>query len=185
MHAHMNAKNILVFLAVLAIGVGIGVFAEKTMVTSRYRTELVKLQSQIERARGFFAPIPETLNMVSGVVTDVSGNVVTIETAPLNPLDDLPRVRRITISGDTNILMLKVKASVVSEEAVPEHPATGGRGLPPGVHPDFYDFVSGSRSDVQRGQLIAVVAGEDIKYKDSFLAREIRITAVLPIPSAE
>lgn len=170
----MNSKSTLAFFAALIIGFGAGFFVEKTMLASQTNQEVAKLRSQIEQAKKFFPPIQEQINVISGVVTDISGDIVTLEVDIVNPFDDFPKVQKVKIATDTVVLRLESKYQVSQLGT-----------LPPGFLPSiFYIKSPGSRTEIKKGQSITVTAGEDVRRKDLFAAKKIEIILPSTLPAA-
>ena len=178
----MNQKNLAVITISLCIGFGMGFFANRTLQSSTVsdqaaQIQIQNLQSQIEQAKKSFSSLPASLSALPGTITDISGDVITLETnLSVSPFENFPKVRRVTVKKDTIISRLVQKDYAIFQKEIKEFQKKAlDVGVQPDSAPDFYIFSPGSRADLKKGMSVMVTAGEDVKQKEAFDAKEIQI----------
>ena len=183
MEQHTSAKSaVIIPVVALLVGAAVG-FA---LGGGQARTETAKLQAQIEKAKKSFPQIPE-LRSLSGKVTHIAGNTITLETSypDTNPFESLPKERTITISGTTKVVAYEQKDQVAVRKEMEDfmknlrtaRPADADARPTP---PTPYTEKSASASDIKEGMMISVEADENIKDKTSFTASKIVVTLEAP-----
>lgn len=183
----MIQKNPAVIIVALCIGLAVGFFADRTLQSgtiSGQTAQIQKLQSQIDVAKKYFPSSPSSVTVISGTVTNISGDIVTFETNLFNPLEDSSKVRMVTITNNTAIYIKEPRDQVGIQQQILKLEKKGiaptvQPGYPAGTFPDFFYVQSkGSRTDLKTGQSVIVTAGEDIRKKTSFEAQKIEIILV-------
>lgn len=126
------------------------------------------------------------LRTVSGTVTLVSGNRITIHTQSMDPfLDPSLLDRTIIVSGDTKIISLSQKDQKVVQAEMEEFMKRVQSGVSMTqtvVAPEPFTRVNVSISDIKVGDMIIVTASENIKTMKEFTASEIQITPMMVVP---
>jgi hypothetical protein len=136
------------------------------------------------------------MRSVSGVIKDISGNTVTIESvSAANPFEALPAERIITITSGTKFVSFEQKdpASFQKEMADFSKNATtsrpGGTPTAPLIPPMPFTEKNINPSDLKVGMMISAEANENIKEKASFVAVKITTATAMssvmpPVPQA-
>lgn len=133
-----------------------------------------------ESPMGMVFRIPDDIRTLSGTVTAVSGNQITIHTESINPFDD-PKLadRTVFITGDTKITKISQgdpKVFQAEMEAFMKTMQSGkrtGGTLPP--TPPQPTSTTVLASSVVVGNTLTATAVENIKTSKEFTASEIQI----------
>lgn len=176
----MNLKSTLVFLLALIIGFGGGFFVQKAMLESQNNQEVAKLQSQIEQAKKFFPPIAQDVRDVLGTVKEINGDTIVVEMTVMNPFDDSPQTRTVTIASETKIVRSERKDPAAYQREIAEYQKNiqAQSNKSPSVRltsPNAFSQDSAKISDIAFGQRVSIAASEDIRDKESFTAKTIII----------
>lgn len=127
------------------------------------------------------------MRAVSGTVTLISGNRITIHTQSMDPFIDPSLLdRTVIVSGDTNIIRLSPKDQKVMQVEMEEfmkRVQSGETMTQTVVAPDPFVRVNTSMSDITVGAMINVTTTENIKTVKEFTASEIQITPNMVMPS--
>lgn len=151
--------------------------------------EIQRLQSQIDQKKSVSPLLPLSVTVLSGTIVDISGDVVTVNINLPGPVEDVPKLRKVKIDGNTIIYLMEQKDSVSIQKEILELQIKGAApvvkpGYPAGSLPDFfYKQSQGARTDLKNGQSIIVTAGEDVRGKAAFNAEKIEIivtSGILP-----
>lgn len=182
----MNQKPFLFIGCVLLIGFGIGFISGRSLggrseVSRTESAQVQKLRQQIERAKTFFPAISADVRHISGTVKEVRGKTIVVEILPINPFDESPRTRTITIGNETKILRNETKDTAVFQGEIAEFQKAiqsqkSGPGAAPISPPRPFREVSAAFSDIHAGQMISVTAQENIRDKESFTATTVNIS---------
>lgn len=152
--------------------------------------------TQLDKAKAVFPSLP-TMTIVSGSITSVSGNTITLQTQPsANPFENLPVVRRVTVTSATKIIKSAPKDPIAFQremdaflKASQKTTATSGAPAPIAaalsVPPRPTTETELKVSDLKAGDIISVDAGKDVKTQASFDAVTILFSgsASLAAPS--
>ena len=169
----------------LIIGFGGGFVLGKggVRLSSNQSGEIEKLQSQIDSARKFFPPAPKELHSIGGVVKNINGSVITIQSSVGSPFDDTPKERMVTITPHTKIILLTPKdpATIKREmTSSQDQMRTTQKNKPPTTLSPYQETI-GSITDIKQNQFITATANDNIRDTPSFEAQEIRLMRVLPV----
>ena len=185
----MKKETVIIIVSVaLLFGLGEGYLVGQQIGSEAARENLSaridKAQAQYDKAKKIFPQTPQDMRNIQGTVRSVDGDVVSVDTPPNNPLDELPAVRKIAITPDTKIIIMKQKDPATFrqemkayQETLPSKNGAGGGSDRP-LPPQPFDDVPGSLSDIKPGQLLIAIAGENIREKESFAAATIRISGL-------
>jgi len=151
---------------------------------------------KLEKAREAF-PSQSMMQTVSGTIQSISGNTITIQTSPsINPFEDLPTMRTVTVTSETKIIKSEPKDPAVFQKEMeayqkatsvsapkPGELAPAGADLP--TPPQPFTETALSLSDLTVGDMVIVDAGKDVKTAASFEAVKITLggtaTALAPV----
>lgn len=140
-----------------------------------------------ESSVGPMLQVSADMRAVSGTVTLVNGNRITIHTQSMDPFIDPSLLdRTIIVSGDTNIINLSPKDQKVMQAEMEEfmkRVQSGETMTQTVVAPEPFTRVNTSISDITVGAMINVTATENIKTMKEFTASEIQITPKMVMPS--
>ena len=102
---------ILIFFIIgVLLGFGVSISYNKKSAEKNSLEENAKLMSQLEKAKKFFPSIPE-MKSVFGTVKEINGNIVRVETGEsLNPFEELPAIREVTVTQSTKIVKQEQKS---------------------------------------------------------------------------
>jgi len=145
----------------LLVGYFVGVDQGKKSVADEYGQKLQEVAGQA-------LPPGAELRNVSGEVTAINGNVVTIKSDNSQyPIDNLPATREITVGENTMI----TKAVRLSDEEI-QKVIEAANGAPVSLQDRQ---VAGVLSDIKIGGVLNVTAEKDIKMNEKFEAATIYI----------
>ncbi|KKS27498.1 MAG: hypothetical protein UU88_C0005G0003 [Parcubacteria group bacterium GW2011_GWC1_42_11] len=123
------------------------------------------------------------MRAISGTVTAISGNRITIHTQSMDPfLDPSLLDRNIIVSGDTNIISLSQKDQKLMQAEMEEFMkrVQSGESMTQAVAaPEPFTRTKVSIPDITVGDIVNVTATENIKTIKEFTASEIQITPKL------
>lgn len=162
----------------LVVGAAVGYF----VAGSRY-------SAQLERAKKALPTTP-FVNVISGKVKSVSGNVVTVTVSPSpNPFDEWPTTRQVVVTKSAKIVKQEQKDPKVFQTEFAQYQQEAQKGIKPGTAPPTlplpYVEKEISISDLKAGDTISVDAGKDVKTAASFDAVKITVTGIAaPTPTA-
>lgn len=133
----------------------------------------------LESPMGMIFKTPDDIRTISGAVTAISGNQITIHTESQNPFDDPALAdRTITLSSDTKITKLSQGAPAdfqAEMDAFMKKMQSGKDvGLLPPVPPEPARTTV-EVSGIKVGDTLTVTATENIKIMKEFTASEIQI----------
>ena len=168
----MALKNIVLVIVLLVIALLGGFWLGGQTPTAA----LEKSQAQLDIAKKFAPMLPDKLSTISGKITVLLGNTIVLEPNLFSPLEELPKSRKISVTDKTNIIKFEQKDPAVYQKEVVNYRNAQKSGKQPLAVLDPYKQVKGSLADLKTGQIIIVTAGEDIKKKESFDAKEIQVT---------
>lgn len=149
---------------------------------------------RIEKAKQFFPALP-TLPAVSGAIQSISGSTITLLVqSVLNPFEDLPTVREVTVMSTTKIVKSEPKDPQMLMAETAEYQKVLDRTLllqdnsapvPANLlaPPQPFSETAIRLSDLKVGDMITVDAGKDIKTATRFEAVKITLVTTLPAPS--
>ena len=153
--------------------------------------------AQMNKIKAAF-PTQPTMSFVSGTIQSISGSVITIQTpSAMNPFEDLPTVRKVTVTSKTVIVKTTSKDPAVFQQEIADFqkamqknlPGSGtstasvATKLPTPPMPSTETEVK--IADLKVGDMISVDAGKDVKTQTSFEAVKITVTGVgagMPLP---
>jgi hypothetical protein len=145
-------------------------------------------QEKIEQS-GLLRPEPAEIFTVTGTITSVAGNKITLKAEPTvtNPLaEQAPETRTVTVTAETKILKLTPKTP---EEIAKESEAfrKSAAELEPGATPPNPPSPFGTKeikiTDLKAGDTISVTAETNIKMAAEFAAKEISINVAPERPA--
>lgn len=154
-------------------------------------SEIEKLQAKIDTAKKFFPQVLE-IHSISGKVKSISNDIVTIESSlDVNPLEDFPKERMVTITSATKLVSFVQKDSMIFQKEMEEFSkkmSTAPRGsisVPSPLPPTPFTEKESSLSDLKEGMTINVEASENIKEKVTFVAVKIILMPQAPQVKAQ
>jgi len=137
---------------------------------------------------GLLRPEPEEIFTLSGTITAVSKNQISLKANPtvLNPLaDQAPEMRTVTVTSETKIIKLTPKTSEeIAKEAEDFREAMSSLepGTTPPTPPSPYTEEEIKITDLKNGDVISVTSDTNIKMAAKFVAKEIRLNVSPTIP---
>ena len=179
METQSNTKYFAISAALLLAGVVIGIFADPYLPASLsntkkgYATGFDAARTLVEKSGlGNFSRTPDDVRSISGVVTAISGNRMTLRLVSNNPFDDQNlNERSVLIAANTKIIKLVAKDPKAFQAELTEFNKTPQAGSAP---QPFTQVIVGTQ-DIKTGELLTVTAPENIKMMKEFTASEIRI----------
>jgi len=150
--------------------------------------------SILTKAKAAF-PTQSTMSAVFGTVKSVSGNTVTIQTQPsMNPFENLPAVRTVTVTSTTKIVKNEQKdpqvfqqEMIAYQKAMQKSASTSGTSTPasvgqPATSPMPFVETVVNIADLKVGDMVSVDAGKDVKTAASFDAVKITVNESIGAP---
>lgn len=134
-------------------------------------------QAKLEKVKKFFPIIPE-MTSIFGVIKEINGQVITMESALNNPLENLPLIRKVTVKDDAKIVKFKQKdQAIYQKEAADYQKAIAERTETDQIINPPMPFVEEIINflDLKIGDQIVAESGENIKTKDEFEAIKITL----------
>ena len=131
-----------------------------------------------ESSIGSIVRIPDDIRTLSGMVTEISGNRITVRTQSMDPFEDASLANRtVLITDATKIVKLSYKDIKVFQDewdAFTEATQSAKGGTPLASPEPFIRTPSGVAS-IAVGDTIGVTAEENIKTTKEFTASEVQI----------
>lgn len=157
----------------------------------------------LNKAKAAF-PSQPTMPFVSGTVQSISGNVITIKSnTAMNPFENLPEIRKVTVTSTTKIVKNSPKDPAVFQQEMADYQKSMQRAIPsktstsspvaaPSVvtpptlttPPTPMNETVLKISDLKAGDMIMVDAGKDVKTLVSFDAVKISVVGSAPVMPA-
>lgn len=142
----------------------------------------------LESPMGMVFRTPDDVRALSGSVTAVNGDKITIHTQSTNPFADPALTdRTITITADTKIVKLSQKDPKVMQAEMAAFMKTMQAGkvtTKPVTPPTPYTSTVVTSADIAVGATLSVTARENIKNAKEFSASEIQIQQNMASPIA-
>lgn len=178
-----------IVLAVLIVGVLIGTTVSRgTGGENTFQAGWDAAKKRLSET-GYAFPVMAEINSVSGEVTEVMSNGLTVKIRPLEPLaDPALDMRTISFDANTKVYRTEQKDPVVYQKEVEEYTRkmqqfVGKPGAAPadmGTPPQPSMQKETKVSDIQKGDMVIVTAGKNIKEVKEFIA----VTIVVQTPIA-
>ncbi|HBH71770.1 MAG: hypothetical protein UU88_C0015G0032 [Parcubacteria group bacterium GW2011_GWC1_42_11] len=183
--SHSTAKWIITGVAMLVVGVAVGVlvrtpilsfFTNKTDNSSQVIVESTK--KRVEESN--FANMPHTINDIRAlsveVVSVVDDNTLKVHTLAILK-DQATDERIVTITKDTKIYTLSMKDPKIFNQEMEifmkQSQEAGATGKV--QQPEPFVLASADISNIKKEDMLTVFASENIEAKKEFIASEIRI----------
>lgn len=147
--------------------------------------------AQLDKAKKMF-PVQPNMSVISGTVKSISGNTITLQTQPsMNPFEDLPTVREVSVTSATKIVKNELKDPKVYQQEMADYQAAfqtaqkaaaaaGGKVPMTSIKWPITPMPSVETavkiSDIKAGDMLMVDAGKDVKMSSSFEAVKITVT---------
>ncbi len=185
----MEQKNSLVAIIItLVIGLIVGFALGRGLGGVGGFGDTQKLQQQVEQAKKLFPPVATDVRSMSGTVKEVKEKqgVIVVETIAVNPFDDTPRVRTVTIASDTKIIRNEQKdpaayqKEFIDFQKAVQAQASKPAGSAPAKPPMPFREVAATISDIMVGQQVFVTADQNIRDKTSFDAKTLIVSSSGP-----
>ena len=150
--------------------------------------KLEKCSAQIENAKKFF-PTVNDMRSLSGTVKKISGNIITLESAPSpNPFEEIPATRQITVTSNTKILKTEPKSAEQFDKEIAELKKSMSQQSDSQaaaiIAPTPFIEKELKVTDLKVGDMISVTASENIKTLAKFDAVQITMQgAAVPMPT--
>ena len=163
---------------------GIGFFSGESVASRPLESQIEKLQAQIENAKRLlpFASIPQETRNISGIVKEMRGNIMVLGYSPINPFDESPRTRSVTIVTGTKITRNEQKDQATIEHETREFQkaiqSQKSGAAPLVTPPSLFREIPAVFSDIRAGQQVSVTAAENIRDAESFAATQVTIVSV-------
>lgn len=175
------------YLSVLIIGIIVGagasfVYFKQAPVDSSntYQAGFDAAKKRVlESPMGMMLRTPADMRTLSGTVTAINGNRITIHTQTTNPFAD-PTLddRTVTITANTKISKLSQKAPKTMQaemDAFMKTMQTGKGATQPATPPTPYTSTPATVANITAGSTVNITTGENIKDAKEFSASEIQI----------
>lgn len=179
------ATYLIAGVALLLAGGIISVFADPYLPASLsntqkgYQSGFIAAQTLVEDSSlGSFFKTQDDVRAVSGTVTAIDGNRITIhdESSAINPFDG-PAIKDRTIVIDTNTKIIKLteKTSAMIKAEMDAYLKTLISSSTPVTTSQPYIQTTVDASSIKIGDLLTVTASENVKTVAEFTAQEIQI----------
>jgi hypothetical protein len=185
----LTALIVIIIIALVFFGLGLMVGS------SRLSPELSSLPNDYQagwqaakqrlKETGFLPAPPgqQEIKSISGQVTGVDKNIISISIRPLEPLaDPALDTREVEVGKDTALYRLEPKSQddyAKEWEAYQKAVAAGTGALQP---PSPYEKKELGIADIAEGQRVSVTASSDIKEAKKFTALEVSLQSDAPLP---
>lgn len=119
----------------------------------------------------------DDIRAISGVVTDVSGNKIVVDTKSQNPFEDIALSSRTVVAAENTKITKKVYGDVVAFQSAMDayiKSMRSGKKITtevPRIPEPTYEIIS--ISDIKEGASVVITAEENIKSAAIFNASEI------------
>ncbi|MEI8103650.1 MAG: hypothetical protein WCG84_01960 [Candidatus Moraniibacteriota bacterium] len=140
---------------------------------------------------GVIMPVSDDIRDISGTVTEIKGNRITLRVSMTNPFDDAALIDRIvTVTADTKIFKHSVKDPKTYQAEMDEYAKKAAETNPasqdtlpsaPPMPPSPMMSSPASLADIAVGAMINVFSQENIKTLKEFSATSIDINETLPV----
>lgn len=125
---------------------------------------------------GNFFKTPDDVRTLSGTVTAIEGDKITMHLASINPFDDQSlNDRTVLITADTKIVKNVAKDPKTLSEELAKYRFTAKGG----AAPQSYVQIITSMSDIKVGTSVLVKSSENVKMMQEFTASEVQIQQYL------
>lgn len=125
---------------------------------------------------GDFFSTPSDMRYISGIVTAVQDNRLTVRVQALSPFDNLiTDDRTVDIVATTNITKFVAKDSTAYQKELAAWNASSAGKVTGAVAPSPVTLVPVDRKTITTGITVVVVAAENIKDMKEFAAKEIQV----------
>lgn len=139
---------------------------------------------------GQYFVMPGEIKSVSGQITDVLNNKITLKIRPVEPLDDPELDNRIVaITDSTKIYQMVQKDQAQYQKEIDEfnkkmqeQMKSPEKMISPIISPELFIKKEVAISDLKADQQITVSSDDNIRNAKEFKAVEIQIQATMPIP---
>lgn len=187
---HSPATYLVAGVALLLVGAIIGVFADPYLPSSlsnskkEYQAGFTAARTLAENSNfgGMFRKTPDDVRWLVGTVTSIGGGKLTLHTPPGNPFDDQTLVDRTIILDASTKVSFNVKkdpsiyqAGVVTATGTPQQTASVASTTPMKEFPVGFTLTPANVSDIKIGDIIDVIASENVKTQKEFTATEVQI----------
>ncbi|MCX6786522.1 MAG: hypothetical protein NTU85_01730 [Candidatus Kaiserbacteria bacterium] len=170
-------KETITTLLVLIIGITIG-FAGGKYINIKVADS--SCEAKLAKAKAMF-PSAQDVRGVSGKISGINGNTVTIAVNETSPFDDSPTAREVVVGENTKIVKMDFKDQTVFKQELEEYQKitsaqTDKTKIP--TPPIPFTEKEISLSDLKVGDQITVEAGENIKTETKFTATKITLQVI-------
>lgn len=169
-----NTQSRIIFLILLILMLGIGYYLG---VLRQQIAEKEAFETKINQLEQTFPPLND-VRALSGTISKISGNAITIENAQIgSPLEKTPPTRTVIITTQTKIVRQELKDIIlVQKEGAEYQKAPAGK-----APPSPFVEIPITLSDLKIGDQIIVQANENIKAAEQFTATAV----IFPKPHPE
>ncbi|MFZ2303951.1 MAG: hypothetical protein WAV98_04165 [Minisyncoccia bacterium] len=168
------------YIGTLIVGIALGAGASFVIGGGTYHAGFDAAKKRVlESPMGMIFNTPDDIRTISGTVTEVNGNRITIRTQSQNPFDDVTLADRIvSIEKDTKIIKISqgdTEAFQKEMEAFMKNAMSkkDAGAVPPQLPQPT--SVNVDASSIKVGDTLVVAATENIKTMKKFTASEIQI----------
>ncbi len=173
------------YVGMLVIGLIIGAGASFAFLKSSPTTGNDSYQAGFDAAKqlvldsslGGMFKTPDDIRSLSGTVTAISGNQLTLHTQSTNPFDDPALAdRTVLINASTTVVKLAQKdPKTFQTEMNAFMKATQSGTSQPATPPEPFTRVPATVADIAVGNVVTVSAADNVKTAKSFTASQIQI----------
>lgn len=181
----LSAKQVALGIATLVVGIVIGTAASFYF---SYQAGFNAAKNLVEQSSlGGFLRAQSDERSMSGTVTAIMGDRLTLHSQSANPFDETTiSDRTVLVAASTKVVKLTAKDSSVFQAEMAaftkalqqSKPTTMVKGtpiVPPLEFPQMFSLAVVSASSIQVGDLVTATAAENIKGVSEFTAQEIQI----------
>ena len=180
-----GGKKALIVLLILIIGIAVG-FAGGRYYKSKSSSSKIAdsgCEAKLEKAKTMFPSMLE-MKSVSGKIKEIKEKTVILEAIGINPLEDSPATREITVGENTKIVKSESKDQTAFQKEMEEYQKTISiQTDKPQTPPIPFSEKEVSLADLKVGDQVLIEASENIKDKTSFEAVKITLQIMPAIPT--
>jgi len=183
-------QKTITILLILIIGIAIGFTGGRyyskssSQTTTGSKTADSSCEAKLEKVKDMFPTIPETRN-ISGKIKEIKGKTIILEAINVNPLEDLPTTREITIEDNTKIVKSENKDQTTFQNEMDTYQEKIKAGEKNAIPPMPFAEKEITPADLKVGDQISVEASENIKTKEKFEATKVTLQFMPEIPAAK
>lgn len=181
-----GGKKTITILLVLIIGIAVGFVGGRYYKSKSSSNKIADsgCEAKLEKAKTMFPSMLE-MKSVSGKIKEIKEKTIVLEAIGINPLEDLPVTREITIGENTKIVKSESKDQAAFQKEMEEYQKIiSTQTDKPQSPPIPFSEKEVSLVDLKIGDQVLIEASENIKDKTSFEAVKITLQIMPAVPTS-